>query len=187
MSFSDFFSIPNIITIMRMVGACALCFTETLSQEFYIIYTFCGITDVLDGAAARLLKQTSERGAALDSVADMLFYSIMAVKIFPILMESLSIILWVSAAVIIVIRFISYFIAAKKYHRFASLHTWLNKATGFIVFLMPYLLIQLSANIICAVLAVVSAAATLEELFIHITTEEYNPEKKSIIKRLQRL
>ena len=41
------------------------------------IYTFAGLTDVLDGWLARKTGRASEFGARLDSVADLLFYSVL--------------------------------------------------------------------------------------------------------------
>ncbi|MGN0315212.1 MAG: hypothetical protein ACI4EG_10545 [Fusicatenibacter sp.] len=37
------------------------------------------------------------------------------------------------------VRLASYATVAFKHHRFASLHTWLNKLTGVGVFLLPYI------------------------------------------------
>jgi CDP-diacylglycerol--glycerol-3-phosphate 3-phosphatidyltransferase len=43
--------------------------TETFSIAFYIIYIYCGISDMLDGFIVRKSKNASEIGARLDSVS----------------------------------------------------------------------------------------------------------------------
>ena len=80
---------PNICTMLRIVGTVGLLLIRPLTLPFYLLYTFCGITDVLDGTIARATNSTSEFGARLDSIADLIFYAVMIVKFFPILLEVL--------------------------------------------------------------------------------------------------
>ena len=68
--------LPNFVTGLRMVGTFLLLFTKAFSPAFYAIYSICGISDVLDGFLARRTGATSEFGARLDSVADLLFLSL---------------------------------------------------------------------------------------------------------------
>lgn len=66
-------NIANIITALRIVG-CALLFVwPPLSLPFLLVYAWCGISDVLDGALARRFALQSDFGSALDSIADALF------------------------------------------------------------------------------------------------------------------
>ena len=85
---------PNICTMLRIVGTVGLLLIRPLTLPFYILYTFCGITDVLDGTIARATNSTSEFGARLDSIADLIFYAVMIVKFFPILLEVLPVWMW---------------------------------------------------------------------------------------------
>ena len=71
---------PNICTMLRIVGTVGLLLIRPLTLPFYLLYTFCGITDVLDGTIARATNSTSEFGARLDSIADLIFYAVMIVK-----------------------------------------------------------------------------------------------------------
>lgn len=75
--------LPNFVTGLRMVGTFLLLFTKAFSPAFYVVYSICGISDVLDGFLARRTGATSEFGARLDSVADLLFYTVMMIKILP--------------------------------------------------------------------------------------------------------
>lgn len=174
------FTIPNVITSMRIVGAICLLFTKPLSIPFFVIYTLAGISDVVDGWIARTTKCTSELGSKLDSIADLLFYSIMAIQIFPFLLRDLPIALWCVAGTVILIRIITYIYVAVKYHQFASIHTYMNKATGFVVFALPYFIACAKTVLICSVLGVVSGVATIEELLIHIRSKSYRTDVKTI-------
>ena len=71
---------PNICTMLRIVGTVGLLLIRPLTLPFYLLYTFCGITDVLDGTIARATNSTSEFGARLDGIADLIFYAVMIVK-----------------------------------------------------------------------------------------------------------
>ena len=71
---------PNICTMLRIVGTVGLLLIRPLTLPFYLLYTFCGITDVLDGTIARATNSTSEFGARLDSISDPIFDDC---KIFP--------------------------------------------------------------------------------------------------------
>ena len=72
--------IPNILTALRMLGAVLLLLTKPLTLPFYLLHIFCGLTDALDGAFARALHASSRLGAQLDSIADLMFYGVMMVK-----------------------------------------------------------------------------------------------------------
>lgn len=129
-------ALPNCITGLRIAGAVCLLFTEAGSPVFSGLYTLCGVSDVLDGWLARRLNAVSERGARLDSVADLCFCAAALAKLFPVLWALLPAAVWFGAAVVLAVRLMSYGVAAVKYRRFLSLHTWLNKLTGAVVFCM---------------------------------------------------
>ena len=173
--------IPNCITSLRLVGAVALLFIVPLSMTFYIIYTICGITDTLDGTIARKTGCTSELGARLDSIADLTFYAVMLIKVFPVLWKMLPVSVWYIVTGALVIRVASYVLAAIKYRRFSALHTWLNKITGFLVFAIPYIILLPFAISGCYVVASVAVISSGEELIIHIIRKEYKPSIKSVV------
>lgn len=173
--------IPNMITATRLIGVVLLLFVRPLSVAFFVIYTLCGISDVLDGCVARAMKCTSEFGARLDSISDMLFYLMMLIRVFPPLFDVLPKWIWVYVAAVIAVRIVSYLFAAIKYHRFASVHTYLNKATGFVVFLLPYVLMTPAITPFSIVVCTVAMIASVEELIIHITNKEYSESRKTLL------
>ncbi len=173
--------IPNTITSLRILGTVILLFIEPFSLPFFVIYTLCGITDILDGMFARLLKCKSELGARLDSIADMMFYAVMIFKILPELISLLPVFVWIMIALTVLIRIISYSTAAIKYKRFASLHTYMNKAAGLAVFIVPYFVNLPPALFICIAVTLIAMTATIEEFIIHVTQKDYRKDVKSIL------
>ncbi len=173
--------IPNVLTTMRLLSAVFLFFVEPLSDLFFIIYTFAGVSDVLDGLIARGTGSTSLLGARLDSMADLCFYAAMLLRILPIVWPIVDMWKWCFVGVILVIRLISYTIAALKFKRMASVHTYLNKATGLVVFLIPYAIYRPIFSAFCVVICVIAAAASCEELLMHIFNREYQPDQKSLL------
>ena len=93
--------LPNYITCLRILGTGFLLFTKPLSVAFFITYLFTGVTDALDGFLARKLNIVSEFGAKLDSIADLLFYTVLLAKIFPALWETLPWVIWVVLAAVL--------------------------------------------------------------------------------------
>ncbi len=173
-------TVPNVITALRIVGGVGLFFTDVMSTAFYVIYSLCGLSDALDGFIARVTKTTSELGAKLDSVADLLFYAVMLIKLLPFLWLNLPPWIWLFVGIILAVRVASYLVAAIKYRKFASLHTYLNKLTGAVLFAVPYFMGFKAFFGVCLTVCIVSGAASLEELFLHLYAKEYNPKKKSV-------
>lgn len=179
---------PNMITFIRMLGTICLLFVSLFTPGFYIIYTISGCSDVLDGWVARVTKSSSEFGAKLDSVADLLFYAMLLVKILPLLIKMLPGWIWYCVGFVLLLRLGAYLTAALKYHRFATLHTYFNKLTGFAVFLIPYvmeleMITKYSIGLCYSVgLCVVGGISSLEELLIHLSEKEYDINRRTILK-----
>lgn len=172
--------IPNCITALRIAGTLGMIFTEPFTLWFYVVYTITGITDILDGFIARRLKVTSEFGARLDSVADVFFYIVMIVKILPKLVKKLPVQIWCAVGVIFILRVTSYVFAALKFHKFASVHTIMNKLTVFTVFLVPFFMDTHYLVTICTVICTMGIIALLEELLIHILRKDASADVKTI-------
>lgn len=174
-------NLPNYITTIRIIGTAGLLIIEPLSVEFLIIYGIAGFTDALDGFIARKMGTISDFGSKLDSVADLMLYFVMLVRIFPVLWIKLPHKIWIFVGAIVAVRLCAYLVAAKKYHRFASQHTYMNKASGLAVFAIPFAIATTMAVAFCWGVCVVAMIASLEELIIHITAKEYNPKRKTLI------
>ena len=176
-------NIPNYITVLRMAGTLCLLFICPQSSIFCVIYTLTGLTDVLDGWIARKTGSASEFGAKLDSLADLIFYAVMLIKIFPILWAELPVEIWYGVAAVLVLRFSAYLAAAVKYRRFAAVHTYMNKLTGAAVFCVPYVISLPIATPVCWAVCAVAAIASSEELLMHLCRQTYCANVQSIFER----
>ena len=176
-------NMADTVTVMRMTASLFLFFLPLKSIWFLVIYSFAGLTDVIDGWLARKTGRASEFGARLDSIADLLFYSVLLIRLFPVLYHILPGEIWYAVSGIVLVRLGAYVTAAVKFHRFASLHTWLNKLTGAAVFLLPYVLLGSAIVVYSWVVCILAFAASSEELAIHLLRTDYLAERKSFIQK----
>ena len=168
------------ITSCRILATISLIFIEPLSVLFFVIYTLAGISDILDGYFARKFDVVSEFGSRLDSISDYLYYIVMVFKIIPMLWAELPRKIWIAVISITIYRILVYIYAWKKYHLFASLHTVLNKISGFGFFAMPYALKLSVITPLCIAVAVITATAVTEEFVIHLKSDHYTGHVRSI-------
>ena len=127
--------IANIITGSRIVFSVPLMFLPLSSAWFYVLYLFCGFTDMIDGSIARKTGTVSEFGARLDTVADFVFLSASLAKFLP--MVPIPQWLWVWIAVIGVVKIGNLIWGYVRIKTLVSLHTVMNKITGLLLFLLP--------------------------------------------------
>ena len=172
-------NIANIITVSRIITASLLFFAKPLSALFYALYTICGITDMLDGAVARAVHTESKTGALLDSIADLVFVAVYAIKLFETAIAVLPDWIYVVVVLVAVVRIAAYIIGGVKYHTFASRHTYMNKLTGAALFAVPYFFNH-GIGIICVVASALAVISAAEELIMNITSERFEPDKKSL-------
>lgn len=175
--------LPNLITLSRIVSALALLPIPPFSRLFFVVYTYCGVSDILDGALARRLHFANEKGAELDSIADIIFYACAAFKIMPSLCNILTPLTWCIIAAAALLRIISYAFAAIKYRRFDFVHTYMNKLTGFLVFAAAYIIFLPFAQSVCVIIGAVAVLAAAQELIIHIRACQYCADRKTLFRR----
>ena len=180
-----YFTAANALTSIRILGAVCLIFIEPFGSVFNTVYIICGLSDAFDGFVARLTKSASEFGAKLDSVADLAFYAAMFSRVMPRLIDVLDGAIWYFVITVLVIRISSYITALVKYRRFASLHTYLNKLAGFLVFFVPLIIKTRIFSTYCSVLCAISGFAAIEELFIHLFSKDYSNRKTLINKNTE--
>ncbi len=174
-------AIPNTVTLLRIIGTATLLFVAPFSVAFYVIYTLCGFTDILDGTLARALKCKSELGARLDSIADLVFYAVMILKIMPELSAVLPPALWAVIVLTFLLRVVSYIVAAIKYKLFVSMHTYLNKLCGACIFIVPYFITGPSALPVCIAVTAVAVFAAVEEFVIHLSQKQYRRDIRTLL------
>lgn len=170
--------ILNAITLGRIVLALMLLFLEPLSSAFLAIYILCGVTDLIDGPIARKTNTTSNFGAKLDSAADTVLIGVSFFTLYPFLGLTLVIIVWI--LIIGVIRITSIGIAFCRFKTYASLHTYGNKLTGFILFLTPLCLPFIHHSIWTVFICIIATLSAMEEFIIQITSRELQLDRKGL-------
>ena len=153
--------IPNIITTLRIVGAFGLLFFDFRSAVFWTLYLVCGLSDILDGFLARKLRCESKAGALLDSVADLAFVACCCVKLIPVL--NLPLWLWIWAGAIVVVKVINQISALVMYKKLCFPHTFANKATGLLLFVVAPLTLFLETLVPIVVTAALATFAAVQE------------------------
>lgn len=162
-------NLANMITSVRIMGTLLFLFLAVPSTAFYAVYAISGISDALDGFVARKMKIQSRFGSALDSFADLFFYTAMMLKVLPVLFRVLPGFVWYVLAVILLLRVTDYVYTARKFGRFAAMHTILNKLTGGMMFLIPFLMeTGMPFTVYSCCLLAVGLAAIIQELSRHI-------------------
>ena len=170
-------NIANIITLTRLIGSLLLPFVPALSREFFIIYTYCGVTDVLDGFIARKTHTESKFGSRLDSVSDLTFYTIMMIMIMPFLREYLPQYVWVIIYITFIIRVALYSYVGITKHKLISNHTLFNKATGFFLFILPYMINTKYFIPYSTFLSLLALVAALYEIYLVFIKKRISDEK----------
>lgn len=145
--------IANILTSCRVISSVLLLFFSAFSMAFYILYLFCGFSDMIDGTIARKTNSASKFGSKLDTIADLIFVSASLIKILPVI--HIPCWLWIWGGVIAAIKICNIIIGYVTKKQFIALHTIMNKVTGFILFLLPltmtFLELKYSAIVVCSI------------------------------------
>ena len=146
--------IANMITGCRILCSIFMMWFPVDSSVYFV----CGVSDMVDGTVARKTNSVSEFGAGLDTVSDFLFAAAALMKLLPELHMPGWLWIWIAAIAVIKLGNVGLGFVYRK--KFVSLHTILNKTTGFFLFLLPLTLqvidLQYSAAAVCS-LATVSA------------------------------
>lgn len=142
----------NTITFFRIAASIVLLFCPVFYPAFYVFYIAAGLSDMLDGFAARKTDTVSELGEKLDTIADFVFVAVCLIKLLPVLRIPVWLYGWIGIiALIKVVNIISGFAVQKK---FVAVHSVMNKATGALLFLLPLTIpvlpLKYSAIVVCA-------------------------------------
>ncbi len=176
--------IPNILSAARIVIAIVIMFIPPYETAFYVIYAFCGISDLFDGVIARALHIESRLGGTLDTIGDTLLTWTGCHVVFsnmdPLYPGLLAAILAVFA-----VRIIGAVITLCRFRKFAMLHTAGNKIAMIILYLYPFFY-TLTAKYGCVQEVVYSICALgilagIEEIVIQCLVPELDESILSVV------
>ena len=153
--------IANILTGCRILGSILLLFFPAFSLAFYILYLFCGFSDMIDGTVARKTNSTSQFGSQLDTIADLAFVAAATFKLLPVI--HLPGWLWIWGGAIAVIKLANIVLGFVRSKKFVAYHSVFNKTTGLLCFLLPLTLQFIEPTYSFAVLCVIETIAAIQE------------------------
>ncbi|MBL4638353.1 MAG: CDP-alcohol phosphatidyltransferase family protein [Proteobacteria bacterium] len=179
--FKKLTTIPNLLTCSRFVIAPFLLALAWLGYEnaFLILLAISFLTDALDGFVARLLEQTSELGARLDTLADLVIYTSLAIAVWWLWPETvkreLAYVLLTITSYITPILF-----GFIKFHALTSYHTWLVKLAVVLLGLSFFILFIFDLAWPFHVAAFVCALAAIEEVAISFCADDIQSDIPSL-------
>jgi CDP-alcohol phosphatidyltransferase. len=91
---------------------------------------------MIDGALARKMGATSNLGAKIDSIADLMFVVIAFAKVIPALTMPFG--LWVIIGIIAVLQIVRMSFLYFRNGGWNGLHDKINKIVGLILYLVPF-------------------------------------------------
>jgi len=155
--------IANIITGSRIIFSLPLLFISLSSAWFYILYLYCGLTDMIDGTIAKKTGAVNKFGARLDTVSDFIFMLVCSVKILPLL--HIPVWLWVWVILIALAKIFNITLVFIREKKLISIHSVINKITGFALFLLPLSLTFVKVTYSAVAICVLATVAVIEEVY----------------------
>ena len=174
-------TLPNLLTGFRFVAAPGLLWLawQDYAFGFMTLLALVFLSDLLDGMAARLTGQVSEFGAALDSSADVVTYSTIAVCCWWLWPEIVRHeIIYVTA--ILGSMFLSAIAGFAKFGGFTSYHTWAVKLAAACMGFSLYILFLGGPVWPFRIAAGICLLAGLEETFITLLLAKPESDVRSI-------
>ena len=162
----------NLLTVCRIGCSLWMVRLPVFSPEFYITYLFCGFSDIADGFVARITGTQTSFGTKLDSSADLIFVVSAFIKLLPVI--SLPTWLRYLTGIILVIKAANLILSFVCHRRILYEHTFLNKLTGFLLFLLPLTMSFVDSTIYAAVICAAAFPAAIQEGYLIRIGKEYN-------------
>ena len=119
---------------------------------------------MIDGTIARKMGAVSKFGAKLDTVADFVFMFVCSIKILPLI--HIPVWLWVWIIVIALIKIFNIVVVFIHKKKLISIHSVLNKATGFALFLLPLSLSFVKTTYSIAIICLLATIAVVQEVYL---------------------
>ena len=116
---------------------------------------------MIDGTVARKTGAVSDFGAKLDTASDFVFMAVCVVKLLPKI--NISVWLWIWIAIIAIVKVINIVMGFIRRKKLVALHTFLNKITGLLLFLLPLTLQIIVPTYSFAVVCTIATIAAIQE------------------------
>lgn len=153
--------LANIITSSRILAAALMLPAEPFSPIFWILYAWCGISDMIDGTIARKAGNANGFGAKLDSAADFAFVIVCAIKLIPGFDFDTWLLVWI--ALIALCKLANIVSSLIMLGRIETPHTIANKATGLLIFASIPVMVMASSNLAAVPACALATFAAVQE------------------------
>ena len=185
---SDLKTIPNMLSVSRLILIPAMLIPAYYIEDepqarfvFLIMFIIIGVTDKLDGTLARYLNQTSALGAKLDTIADMVFYPLIALWLYRF--ESGVVGEWWNLVYFLLALYFFKMVTGKiKFGYVPAFHTIGAKtfSASLYFFMIAAILDPILAKSIFPVLCVIGYINQLEETYILLTRDSVDENIRSV-------
>ena len=185
---SDLKTIPNMLSISRLILIPAMLIPAYYIQDepqarfvFLIMFIIIGVTDKLDGTLARYLNQTTALGAKLDTIADMVFYPLIALWLYRF--ESGVVGEWWNLVYFLLALYFFKMVTGKiKFGYVPAFHTIGAKtfSASLYFFMIASILDPVLAKSIFPVLCIIGYINQLEETYILLTRDSVDENIRSV-------
>lgn len=174
-------NIPNLLSLFRIVAAPFLLLTAWFDKPtlFFILFGLMLFSDALDGIIARMLNQTSELGARLDSYGDIVTYlttPLAAWWLWPELVKSEM--NYIIAAIIIYVLPAAFSLI--KFGKLASYHTRITKLSAVLMSAGVVLLLGFEHNLLFHIAIYVLVIEMVENIAITLLLSEQRTDIHSL-------
>ena len=171
-------NIPNILSVFRIISAPFLLLTGWFGMPtlFFILFGLMLLSDALDGIIARMMDQTSELGARLDSYGDILTYLSTPLAVWWLWPDIIKDELYYIIAAIIIYILPAVF-SLLKFGKLASYHTWITKVSAVLMSAGAVMLLGFESNLLFHIAVYFLVIEMMENIVITIIL----PKQKSDI------
>ncbi len=173
--------LPLILSCSRVIISLILPFLEPFSDVFLALVAVAILTDVLDGKTARIIGSTDRYGPLQDSIADGFLVVSLLICILPNIALEDWMVSWIAALAIA--RVIAIAVGTYRFKQLAFLHSYLNKITGAVLYVSPFLIVLIGVQITVVVACIIASVSTIEHFNYNINSTEYDPDTPFGFKR----
>lgn len=183
MTRARYLTIPNGLSASRLLLLPLLYVFAIRGTQpaFVITYAVLGATDLLDGLTARWLRQKTDFGKALDSLADLPFYLSSAyfmARLYPQYLRPNLTLLYVFFGIL----GLSFVISFAKCRRHALMHTFLLKLVAVLVYFLLILSAFLNTTIFVTVILGIYILGFVEVILMFLIYGAVDPDTPHIFK-----
>lgn len=174
-------NIPNSLSLFRIIAAPFLLLAGWLEMPtlFFILFGSMLLSDALDGIIARMLDQTSELGARLDSYGDILTYLSTPIAVWWLWPDLVKEELYYIIAAIIIYIMPAVF-ALIKFGKLASYHTWITKFSAVLMAAGAIMLLGFDDNLLFHIAIYFLVIEMIENIAITLILSEQKNDIHSI-------